>query len=66
MRRLRLLSNSPKKIAGLAGFGIEIVERVPIAGPPALADGWSLERRALAVVPDEPAPAPAPTPRRPA
>ena len=66
VRRLRLLSNSPKKIAGLAGFGIEIVERVPIAGPPALADGWSLERRALAVVPDEPAPAPAPTPRRPA
>jgi len=28
--RMRLLTNNPKKIVGLEGFGLEIVERVPI------------------------------------
>lgn len=28
-RRLRLLTNNPRKIVGLEGFGIEVVERVP-------------------------------------
>ena len=27
---MRLLTNNPKKIAGLEGFGLKIVERVPI------------------------------------
>lgn len=28
--KLRLLTNNPKKISGLGGFGLEVVERVPI------------------------------------
>jgi 3,4-dihydroxy 2-butanone 4-phosphate synthase/GTP cyclohydrolase II len=30
VRRLRLLTNNPKKIAGIQGFGLEIVESVPL------------------------------------
>ncbi len=33
LRRLRLLTNNPGKRAGLTGYGLEIVERVPIQGP---------------------------------
>jgi len=32
--RLRLMSNNPKKRAGLSGYGIEIVDVVPIEIPP--------------------------------
>ena len=31
---MRLMTNNPKKIAGLKGYGLEIVERVPIEMPP--------------------------------
>ncbi len=30
VRKIKLLTNNPKKVAGLGGYGLEIVERVPI------------------------------------
>ena len=34
LRRLRLLTNNPRKYTALAGYGIEIAERVPLVIPP--------------------------------
>lgn len=34
VRNMKLLTNNPKKIKGLEGFGLQIVERVPIEIPP--------------------------------
>jgi len=31
---MRLLTNNPRKIVGLDGYGLEVVERVPIEVPP--------------------------------
>ena len=33
VRKMRLLTNNPKKIAGLHGFGVEIVAQVPLSTP---------------------------------
>lgn len=34
IRRIRLITNNPRKIVGLEGYGLEIVERVPLEVPP--------------------------------
>jgi 3,4-dihydroxy 2-butanone 4-phosphate synthase/GTP cyclohydrolase II len=34
VRAMRLLTNNPKKIVGLEGYGLRVVERVPIETPP--------------------------------
>ena len=31
LKRIRLLTNHPRKVAGLEGFGIEIVEQIPVS-----------------------------------
>jgi 3,4-dihydroxy 2-butanone 4-phosphate synthase / GTP cyclohydrolase II len=33
VKKMRLLTNNPRKIAGLGGFGLELVERVPLQMP---------------------------------
>ncbi len=34
LRRIRLLTNNPKKIVGLEGYGLEVIEQVPITTKP--------------------------------
>ena len=34
VRKMRLMTNNPKKLAGLKGYGLEVVEQVPIEMPP--------------------------------
>ncbi len=34
LTKVRLMTNNPKKMVGLEGFGLEIVERVPLISPP--------------------------------
>ena len=45
IRKLRLMTNNPCKIAGLEGYGIEIAERVPIVIPPNAHDKRYLETK---------------------
>jgi 3,4-dihydroxy 2-butanone 4-phosphate synthase/GTP cyclohydrolase II len=32
LERIRILTNNPKKIVGLRGFGLEVVETLPLGG----------------------------------
>lgn len=34
LRKIRLLTNNPRKVIGLQGYGIEVAERVPLEVPP--------------------------------
>jgi len=34
LKKIRLLTNNPRKLVGLAGYGLEITEQVPIRVPP--------------------------------
>ena len=34
IKKIRLLTNNPKKVVGLTGLGVEIVDRVEIEEPP--------------------------------
>ncbi len=34
IKKVRLLTNNPRKIVGLEGYGLEIVERVPVESTP--------------------------------
>ncbi len=45
VRRLRLMTNNPKKYTALRGFGLEIVERVPLEIPPTDANRGYLETK---------------------
>ena len=45
IREIRLLTNNPCKVKGLVGYGISIVERVPIIVPPNEYDKRYLETK---------------------
>jgi len=35
LKKIRMLTNNPRKLVGLEGYGLEVVERVPLQIPPA-------------------------------
>jgi 3,4-dihydroxy 2-butanone 4-phosphate synthase/GTP cyclohydrolase II len=45
VREMRLLTNNPKKISGLDGFGLRIVGRVPIATEPTKYNAYYMETK---------------------
>jgi 3,4-dihydroxy 2-butanone 4-phosphate synthase/GTP cyclohydrolase II len=47
VRRMRLMTNNPKKYAALRGFGLKIVERVPLEVPPTDSSRSYLETKKL-------------------
>lgn len=47
IQRIRLLTNNPKKVVGLAGYGLEIVEQLPISIPPNPHNAKYLETKRL-------------------
>lgn len=45
VKKLRLLTNNPRKIAGLEGYGLTVVERVPIEISPNINNKYYLETK---------------------
>lgn len=45
VRHLRLLTNNPKKIIGLEGHGLDVIEQVPISIPPNESNAFYLETK---------------------
>ncbi|MCO5297030.1 MAG: bifunctional 3,4-dihydroxy-2-butanone-4-phosphate synthase/GTP cyclohydrolase II [Fimbriimonadaceae bacterium] len=45
LRKLRLMTNNPTKVSGLQGYGLEIVEHVPLVAAPAKARAKYLETK---------------------
>jgi 3,4-dihydroxy 2-butanone 4-phosphate synthase/GTP cyclohydrolase II len=45
LTRIRLMTNNPRKIVGLRGHGLEVVERVPITIPPRDTNRFYLETK---------------------
>src|SRR5262249_21986456 len=45
IRQIRLLTNNPKKVIGLDGYGLRIVERVPIQIPPNQSNKYYLQTK---------------------
>jgi 3,4-dihydroxy 2-butanone 4-phosphate synthase/GTP cyclohydrolase II len=47
VRQMRLMTNNPKKIIGLEGYGLKVVERVPLEIPPNRANRNYLKTKCL-------------------
>lgn len=45
VRSVRLLTNNPKKLVGVSGYGLEVTERVPLVIPPGQDDAFYLETK---------------------
>ena len=45
LTKIRLLTNNPRKIVGISGYGLEVVERVAIKIPPRPANRYYLETK---------------------
>jgi 3,4-dihydroxy 2-butanone 4-phosphate synthase / GTP cyclohydrolase II len=45
IKKIRLLTNNPKKVVGLSGFGLEITERVEVEVPPNHENQYYLETK---------------------